>query len=320
VKALIARDYGPVLEIGELPVPQAGPGQIQARVHAASLNAADVRLPRGDFRDHVQIDFPHVPGNDFAGTVTAVGEGVTAYAVGAEIFGHAIPRALRHMAGSKNPSMTTGTLAEYAVFEANTPFLAHRPSSLDTVMAAALPTVGLTAGALMATAGSLRGERVLVIGATGGVGVTVLPLLVRAGARVVATATDTDRQLIADLGAEPIAYGDYPDGVDTVFNLVLPSDQLADAAQRLRPGGRLYTITFPPPRPEFIGRDDVRFELVLDVDGTLGGMAEVADLTTTIGAQYTLDEGVRALDDFAGRHTTGKVVVTIGGDAHAGGF
>ncbi|MFI6070529.1 alcohol dehydrogenase catalytic domain-containing protein [Actinoplanes sp. NPDC051343] len=109
-------------------------------------------LPRGDFRDHVQIDFPHVPGNDFAGTVTAVEEGVTAYAVGAEIFGHAIPRALRHMAGSKNPSMTTGTLAEYAVFEANTPFLAHRPSSSDTVMAAALPTVGLTAGALMATA------------------------------------------------------------------------------------------------------------------------------------------------------------------------
>jgi NADPH:quinone reductase-like Zn-dependent oxidoreductase len=55
VKALIARDYGPVLEIGELPVPQPGPGQIQALVHAASLNAADVRLPRGDFRDHVQI-------------------------------------------------------------------------------------------------------------------------------------------------------------------------------------------------------------------------------------------------------------------------
>ncbi|MFI6070528.1 hypothetical protein ACIA5C_02930 [Actinoplanes sp. NPDC051343] len=64
-----------------------------------------------------------------------------------------------------------------------------------------------------------------MIGATGGVGVTVLPLLVRAGARVVATATDTDRQLIADLGAEPIAYGDYPDGVDTVFNLVPPSDR-----------------------------------------------------------------------------------------------
>jgi hypothetical protein len=48
--------------------------------------------------------------------------------VGDEIFGHTIPRALHAMAGSKNPSMTTGTLAEYAVFEANTPFLAHRPA------------------------------------------------------------------------------------------------------------------------------------------------------------------------------------------------
>lgn len=310
MKALIVRDYG-VLEVGELPVPRPGPGQIQARIHAASLNAADVRLPRGDFRDHVHLDFPHVPGNDFAGTVTAVGEGVTAYAAGAEIFGHAIPRALRHMAGSKNPSMTTGTLAEYAVFEADTPFLAHRPSHVDIAMAAALPTAGLTANALMATVGSVRAARVLVIGATGGVGVTVLPLLVRAGADVVATATPSDRELIASLGATPVAYGDYPSDVDTVLNLVLPTDQLADAAKRIRPGGRLYTITFPPPDPSFINRDDVRFELVLDVDGTLGGMAEVASLTTTIGARYTLDDGVRALTDFAGHHTTGKVVVTI---------
>jgi hypothetical protein len=52
-------------------------------------------------------------------------------------------------------------------------------------------------------------------------------------------------------------------------------------------------------------------ELVLDVDGTLGGMASVAALTTTIGAEYTLDDGVRALTAFADRHTTGKVVVKI---------
>jgi NADPH:quinone reductase-like Zn-dependent oxidoreductase len=278
MKAIIVRGYGPPesYEVGELPAPQPGPGQIQARVLAASLNAADVRLPRGDFRDHVHVDFPHVPGNDFAGTVTAVGDGVTSYVVGDEIFGHAIPRALHALAGSKNPSMTTGTLAEFAVFEADT-----------------------------------RGERVLVVGATGGVGVTVLPLLRRAGAQVTATATEADEQLIASLGATPTGYGDYPDGVDTVFNLVLPTDQLGDVARRIRPGGRLYTITFPPPRPEYIDRDDVRFELVLDVDGTLGGMAEVAGLTTTIGARYTLDDGVRALSDFAGRHTTGKVVVAV---------
>jgi len=310
VKALIARDYG-ILEVGELPVPQPGPGQLQARIHAASLNPADVRLPRGDFRGQVHLDFPHVPGNDFAGTVTAVGDGVTAYGVGAEIFGHAIPRALRHLAGSKNPSMTTGTLAEYAVFEAHTPFLAVRPPTLDIVPAAALPTAGLTANALMATAAVAPGERVLVIGATGGVGVTLLPLLARAGAQIWATATETDRELIATLGATPIAYGDYPSGVDTVLNLALPSDELAGAAASIRPHGRLYTITFPPPQPSFLNRDDVHFELVLDVDGTLGGMAEVAALTTTIGAQYTLDDGVRALTDFAGRHTTGKIVVTI---------
>jgi NADPH:quinone reductase-like Zn-dependent oxidoreductase len=314
VKAVVVTQYGPPEDytVGELPEPHAGPGQIQVRIAAASINPADIRLPSGDFRDHVQVDFPHVPGNDFAGTVTEAGAGVTAYAIGDEVFGHAIPRALRAMAGATNPSMTTGTLAEFAVFEAGTPFIAHRPAGLDVERAAALPTVGLTAHALMTTAEIEAGESVLVIGATGGVGTTILPLLAAAGARVIATATPADAELVTSLGAtETIGYDDYPAGVDVVLNLVRPSDELKAAGQALRPGGRLYTITFPPPRPEFLDRDDVLFELVLDVEGRLGGMREVASLTPTIGRRYTLDDGVRALTDFAYRHTTGKLLVAV---------
>ena len=101
-----------------------------------------------------------MPGNDFAGTVSEVGAGVTAYRVGDEIFGQAVPRALRAMAGATRPSLSTGSLAEYAVFEADTPFLAHRPAGLAVEQAAALPTVGLTARALMAIAEvAARGDR-----------------------------------------------------------------------------------------------------------------------------------------------------------------
>jgi NADPH:quinone reductase-like Zn-dependent oxidoreductase len=245
---------------------------------------------------------------------------VIAYQVGDEIFGQAVPRALRAMAGASRPSLSTGSLGEYAVFEADTPFLAHRPAGLGVEQAAALPTVGLTARALMATAGVRLGETVLVVGATGGVGTVLIPLLVAAKARVVATATAADADLLRDLGAqETIGYGEseYPSGVDVAFNLALPSDHLTGLARAIRSGGRLLTITYPVPEPKWIGRDDVSLQFVLDMDGTFGGMREVADLAirgallATIGRHYTLDQGVQACVDFARLHTTGKLVVTI---------
>ncbi|HEY1174631.1 MAG TPA: NADP-dependent oxidoreductase, partial [Phytomonospora sp.] len=209
MKAVVANDYGPpeTYLLADVPVPEPGPGQILVRVAAASVNPADVRLPGGDFRESFPLPFPHVPGNDFAGTVTGLGPGVTAWRVGDEIFGQAVPRALRAMAGTSRPSLSTGSLAEYAVFEADTPFLAHRPEGLSVDDAAALPTVGLTARALMATAGVRAGETVLVVGATGGVGTAVVPLLAAAGAKVVATAKAEDTGIMLGLGAaETIAY------------------------------------------------------------------------------------------------------------------
>ncbi|GIG87180.1 NADP-dependent oxidoreductase [Plantactinospora endophytica] len=322
MKAVVATGYGPPEDytVAELPAPRPGPGQIQVRIAAASINPADVRLPSGDFRDAVPLEFPHVPGNDFAGTVSEIGAGVTDYQVGDNIFGMAVPRALRAMAGAGRPSLSTGSLAEYAVFEADTPFLAHRPADLDVDAAAALPTVGLTARALLATAQVQPGETVLVVGATGGVGTAVLPLLARAGARVVATATDADADLLRTLGADEIigyAESTYPADVDVAVNLTLPSDQLSGVAGTVRPGGRLLTITYPVPRQEWLGRDDVALHFVLDMEGTFGGMREVGELaargglTATIGRRYILDEGPRACVDFVRRHTTGKLVVTM---------
>jgi NADPH:quinone reductase-like Zn-dependent oxidoreductase len=322
MRAVVATGYGPPEKyaVADVPVPRPGPGQIQVRIAAASINPLDVRLPGGDFRDIVPLEFPHLPGNDFAGLVSEVGAGVTAYHVGDEIFGQAVPRALRAMSGTARPSLSTGSLAEYAVFEADTPLLAHRPAGLDVEQAAALPTTGLTARALMATASVEPDETVLVVGATGGVGTAVLPLLAAAGARVIATATAADAGILRALGAdETIGYAEseYPRGVDVAFNLTLPSDHLATVASAIRPGGRLLTITYPVPQQEWIGRDDVRLHFVLDLDGITGGMREVGELAVTgelratIGRRYTLDEGVQACADFARLHTTGKLVVTM---------
>jgi NADPH:quinone reductase-like Zn-dependent oxidoreductase len=322
VKAVAATSYGPPERyiIADVPVPRPGPGQIQVKIAAASINPADIVLAGGEFRQMAPLEFPHVPGNDFAGTVTETGSGVTAYRPGDEIFGQSVPRALRAMAGATRPSLSTGTLAEYAVFEADTPLLTRRPPSLPAEQAAALATTGLTARALMTTARVRPGETVLVVGATGGVGTALIPLLAAAQAQVIATATASDADLLRDLGAAQIIQYDeasYPANADAAFNLVLPGDQLAGLARAIRPGGRLVTITYPVPDQASTGRDDVVLHFVLDMDGKLGGMREVGelaargDLKATIGRRYTLDEGPRACVDFARRHTTGKLVVTM---------
>ncbi|MGI5242723.1 NADP-dependent oxidoreductase [Dactylosporangium sp. CA-139066] len=251
MQALVAFQYGPpeAHTIAELPIPEPGPGQIQVRIAAVSLNPADVRLAAGDFRGAVDLPFPHVPGNDFAGTVSAVGESVTRFEPGDEIFGFATPRALRHMGSS---SLSTGALAEYAVFEAETPFLARRPAALDVEQAAALPTVGLTARALMASAEVRPGMKVLVVGATGGVGTAVLPLLAAAGAHVVATARDAGAA--AGNAAEP--------GARVV---AAARDAGAEAGSRLAEAGAHVVAA---------GRDA----------GAVAGSAGDADLVRSLGA------------------------------------
>lgn len=180
----------------------------------------------------MHLDFPHTPGNDFAGTVSQVGPGVTAFAVGDEVFGEAVPRAMRAVASATRPSLSTGSLAEYAVFEADTPLTAHRPVGLPAKDAAALATAGLTALGMLGTAEVRPGDKVLVVGATGGVGTAVVPLLAAANASVTATATTADADIMRDLGAaEVIGYGeaDYPHGVDVAFNLTCPVTAYAES-------------------------------------------------------------------------------------------
>ncbi|NUO57217.1 MAG: NADP-dependent oxidoreductase [Hamadaea sp.] len=330
MKAVVADDYCPIdqLTVREVPIPSPGPGQLQVRVTAASINPADVLLPRGDVRAMLQLEFPHIPGNDFAGTVTEVGLGTKGYAVGDEVFGVTLPRVMRSMASPTRPSLGTGTLAEYVVIEADTPLIAHRPAGLTAVDAAALATTGFTAVAIADVARVRPGQKALVIGASGGAGTAVVPLLAEAGAHVIATATPAEADLLHKLGATEIV--DYrstdtvaetlrrhPDGVDLVVNAVLPAESLAAPASALRPDGLLITITAPVPGPETLGRADVRTHFVLDMDGIHGGMAKVGELAAagrlpaTISRRYGLDQAVQALIDFAGTHKTGKLVVTM---------
>ncbi|MFB9507512.1 NADP-dependent oxidoreductase [Streptomyces aurantiacus] len=321
MRALVATGYGDPeqLTIAELAIPRPGPGQILVKIAASSINPTDLRVITGGYRDLVDLQFPYTLGNEFAGTVTEAGPDVTRFHVGDEIFGLALPRQLRSAADPVRPSLSTGALADYAVFEADTPALGHRPAALGAEQTASLLIAGGTTLAIMDTADISPGESVLVIGATGAVGLTLIPNLATAGAEITATARTTEAaDLLRSLGAHhTVGYDDYPTGVDVVLNLALFADGLPAAARSLRPGGRLISIVFPPPEPRQLERDDVKLAFVMHMGDETNGAWAVAEaatagrLSTPIARRYSLDDGVEAAIDYARRHPLGKIVVTV---------
>ncbi|MFG2863193.1 NADP-dependent oxidoreductase [Streptomyces sioyaensis] len=331
MKAVVAQNYGSpaVLAVEDIPIPRPGPGQIQVRVAAAALNGCDLDLLSGEMAEVAPLEFPHVPGSDFAGTVTEVGEGVTRFAVGDEVFGTGFPRATgRFSAAFCSPmSLTTGAMAEYAVVEADTPAVTHRPPTLDAEWAAALPISGLTALPLLREGQVLAGETVLVIGATGGVGSVVVPLLAAAEAHVIATAGAADEDHVRGLGADEVidylttdvaaeVSRRYPDGIDAVVNIALPADRLIDVSRVIRRGGRLMNATYPAPEPGTYERTDLTMDTIYsaarpgDLD-ELEARANEGSLPAGIGRRYRLDDGPRAYRDFVHEHTRGKLIVVM---------
>lgn len=335
MRAVVANQYGPpeILTVENIPVPRPGPGQIQVRVHAAAINPADLRTVSGVFRELIPLMFPHVPGSDFAGTVTEVGPRITRFTPGDQVFGTALPRATLTMAEmlSTPPSLTTGAMAEFAVFEADTPAITHRRGDLVADHAATLPIPGLTALAVLREGRFHAGERVLVTGAAGGVGGAVVPLLAATGAHVIATAIPEDDDYVRGLGAhEVIDYRTvdtvtetlrrHPAGIDAMVNLALPGPALPEASHAIRPGGRLLNVAFPSPDPSAFDRADLTVRTVYanarpgDLDH-LAAQATAGVLPLTISRQYAMTEAARAYADLAHTHIRGKLLVTAGATA-----
>ncbi|MFB9833191.1 NADP-dependent oxidoreductase [Actinoallomurus acaciae] len=331
MRAVVAEGFGPPdrLVVRRMPIPVPGPGQVQVRVRAAALNPADLRLLDGVLREQAPLTFPHVPGSDFSGTVTGLGDGVSRFAVGDEVFGLGLPRTVAPMAAivSDPPSLTTGTMAEYAVFDADAPALAPRPAKLAAEHAAGLPMVALTALPLLRRSRLRPADTVLVVGATGGVGSAVVPLLADAGAHVIATAGEADRRHVRALGAAEVidhhtddvvaeTLRRHPAGIAAVVNLALPGRRLVDFARLVRRGGQILNVAFPKPDPAAFDRDDLTVETVFTT-ARHGDLAEVAaraidgSLPAAIGRRYRLDDGPRAYRELVSEHTRGKLLVVM---------
>ena len=196
MKAMIIKSFGgsEVFEVADIAKPEIKVGHVLVKIEATSVNTVDtmIRLVGADLP--LAPPLPAVLGMDFAGIVEAVGEGVTEYSVGDEVYG---------CAGGL--ADLPGTLAEYIV--ADVKLIARKAKNLSMREAAAIPLVGITAYEGLMRANTSKGQSVLVHGGSGGVGHIAVQLANYMGANVFATGGgDKQLALIEKLGAKSINY------------------------------------------------------------------------------------------------------------------
>lgn len=240
MRAIVVQKFGGNPELADVPVPKPGDGEVQVALDAAGVNPWDLKMAEGVLANSMPTDFPMILGVDGAGSVSAVGAGVTKFAVGDRVVGKFL-----------TPPAGHGSWAEYATLPQDAT-LVPIPADVTTVNAAALPIAGLTAQDLVDAAGLRRDQKVLVVGATGGVGSFLVQLAALAGAYVIATAKPDAADQISRLGAsETIDYGatgiadavqfTHPDGIDALFDLVSGPEDFALHARLVKSGGRAYS-------------------------------------------------------------------------------
>ena len=317
----IKQTGGPeVLEIAELPVPQPGAGQVLVRVHAAGINFIDTYLREGRY----PAALPFTPGQEAAGAVEALGEGVAGFAVGDRVAW----------------TGTRGTYAEFALAPAGD--LLHLPAHISFEQAAAVMTQGLTAHYLAYDTYPIQpGDTVLVHAGAGGVGLLLTQVAKRLGARVLTTvSTEEKAELSREAGADRVILYTQANFVDAVKQetagrgLPVVYDSVGkttfeDSLKCLRPRGLLALYgassgAVPPfdlirlstmgslyvTRPTLKDYVQTRAELEARANAIFKWVAS-GELKVRIGHRYALREAQQAHRDLEGRRTTGKVLLTL---------
>ncbi|MEP6478690.1 MAG: NAD(P)-dependent alcohol dehydrogenase [Rhodoglobus sp.] len=228
--------YGPpeVLHEGTAEKPVAGEGDVLVKVHGSSVNVVELRVRAGALRIATGFGFPKGIGLDFAGEVEAVGDGVAEFAAGDRVWGF-LPGL---------PHGRSAAAAEYLVTRAS--HLSKAPKG-DLVELAALPLVGETALLALREHGHLKaGDRLLVRGASGGVGTVAVQLGKAMGAHVTALVGAKNLQFIRDLGADAaLDYRTHDANQLGTFDLILDlnGSRLSTYRRRLTRHGRMVTTS-----------------------------------------------------------------------------
>ena len=307
MKAIRFHAYGDsdVLRYEEAARPEPAAGEVLVEVAATSFNPLDAALRAGYMSGIFPLALPHVPGLDVAGRVAALGEGVTRWQVGDQVFGPV-------------PPLSDGAAAEFVAVPQD--LLAAAPGSIPLTDAAAIPLVGVTAWqAVFEHAGIEAGQRVLVNGA-GGIGGIAVQLAKRAGAYVIATASPRSADAVRALGADEII--DYTvtspaeaitKPVDAVLNTVGASEaDIAALTGLIKDGGVFVSLTNPAAGDTARDVRGVNMQTRGDANqlANLAKLIDAGELRIEISARYPLAETATVHDLDARGGIRGKVLLT----------
>jgi NADPH2:quinone reductase len=314
MRAVTVSRFGESPVVTQVTTPSAGPGQVLIRLSAAGVNPMDAKLASGEWRPAPAV-FPMVLGVDGAGVVEAAGEGTTRFVPGDEVFGQLfLP-----------PIGASGTYAEFVAVTAEAP-LARVPDGVDLVVAAAVPTAGLTGLSLVDLVEPLDDQVVLIIGAAGGVGAFATQFAVDAGATVVANINAGAQDRMRSYGVkETIIHSkesvkdalrqSHPGGVDVLIDLVSEAKSFASNATFVRPGGTAITTQYVA---------DLEALQASGIRGVNFALRATSDLLESVG-KALIDRKIAAppitrisLDDVPGMfrpqaqsHANGKTVIVL---------
>lgn len=316
MKAVAIERFGDRPELMELPEPRVGPGEVLISVVAASLNQLDLTVAQGSLEGMMEHRFPLILGFDAVGHVEQVGEGASRFSVGQAVFGQ-----LWHT------SIGNGTFAPLVAIS-ETPAsgaLALVPDGISMNQAAAMPTAAMTAVGAFEATGATEGDRLLILGATGGVGSLLVQLAAAAGLHVIATARPDAASWMASLGAtETLDYSTQTvaeslaargETIDAVLDVVGDPQSLDKVAAHVRDGGVIVSIAFGVSdelaATSRVTASNFRMKDKPTLLQRAGREVAAGRLEIVIGEHVTLETTPAALERLRGGGARGKTVVNL---------
>jgi NADPH:quinone reductase-like Zn-dependent oxidoreductase len=313
MKAAQIKGYGSSDEVIEInkdaPAPNdPSAGKVLVKIKAAGINPVDWKIREGYMQQMIPLQFPSSLGADFSGVIEKVGQGVSEFRQGDEVYGQA-----SMLSGG------SGAFAEMALANADT--IAHKPKSLSHPEAAGLPLVGVSAWlGLVETISLQKSQKILIHGGAGGIGSVAIQLAKHLGAYVATTVSTNDKQFAKEVGADEIIdyktqtfeelIGDYDAAFDTVGG-----ETYSSSFKVLKRGGIIVSM-LEQPNQELMTQFGVKaiFQFTQINRDRLTKLAQWVDqnnIRVNVDKTFPLEEAGRALDYQRDVHPRGKVVLAI---------
>jgi NADPH:quinone reductase-like Zn-dependent oxidoreductase len=308
MKATVIHEFGgpEVMKYQDVPRPEPKEDEILIRVIAAAVNPVDAMIRAGGMKRFLGEKLPLIPGMDGAGVVEKIGTKITKFKVGDAVYAYL-------------SFEEQGGYAEFAVAKENETAL--KPKSISFAAAAAVPLAATTAWqALVDTAKIDKGQTVLIHGGSGGVGHFAIQIAKARGAKVIATASTPNQNLMKELGADQTIdytttkFEDVVRDVDVVLDAVR-GDALTRSYGVVKKGGMVVSITGQPDQAECEKREIRCVSLMAHPDANvLEELARLIDdkkFKPIVSQEMPLKDAAIAHEQIATRHTRGKIVLKV---------